>query len=57
MSCCLNEAMEGEERTKIGKEFPTLGAAELKARPPVTVRVLADKGDVGPSYAETEAQC
>ena len=40
LSCCLNEEMEGEERTEIGKEFHTLGAAELKAQPPVTVRVL-----------------
>jgi hypothetical protein len=28
--------MKGEEQTEMGKEFHTLGAAELKARPPVT---------------------
>ena len=32
--------MQGEERTEVGREFHTLGAAELKARPPVTVQVL-----------------
>jgi hypothetical protein len=40
LRCCLNEAIEGEERMEIGKEFHTLGAAKLKARRPVTVQVL-----------------
>ena len=56
LSGFLNEEMDAEERMEIVLVFQTVGAAELRARPPVSLRVLTwCRRDFGVMCEEVEA--